>query len=130
MELKDLKNVIDIDIDGSLARFGNMESFYIKFLKKFIDDKSFINLKEALENNNIDKIGEEAHTLKGVAGNLGLNKVYQYSVELMRLAKENRGDRKSNISSKKFIEFQIKERIVVTTKNPLFLFSLSLFDEY
>ena len=34
MELKDLKNVIDIDIDGSLARFGNMESFYIKFLKK------------------------------------------------------------------------------------------------
>lgn len=48
MELKDLKNVIDIDIDGSLARFGNMESFYIKFLKKFIDDKSFINLKEAL----------------------------------------------------------------------------------
>ena len=45
--------------------------------------------QEALEGNNIDKIGEEAHTLKGVAGNLGLNKVYQYSVELMRLAKEN-----------------------------------------
>lgn len=89
MELKDLKDVIDIDIDGSLARFGNMESFYIKFLKKFTDDKSFTNLKEALENNNIDKIGEEAHTLKGVAGNLGLNKVYQYSVELMRLAKKN-----------------------------------------
>ncbi|AVQ18445.1 Hpt domain-containing protein [Fusobacterium mortiferum] len=105
MELKDLKNVIDIDIDGSLARFGNMESFYIKFLKKFIDDKSFINLKEALENNNIDKIGEEAHTLKGVAGNLGLNKVYQYSVELMRLAKEN------NLAEIKEIVEKLEEEI-------------------
>ena len=34
MNLNELKDTIDIDIQGSLARFGNMESFYIKFLKK------------------------------------------------------------------------------------------------
>ena len=55
---------------------------------RFIDDKSFINLKEALENNNIDKIGEEAHTLKGVAGNLGLKKIYDISKKLMEINDE------------------------------------------
>lgn len=90
MNLNELKDTIDIDIQGSLARFGNMESFYIKFLKKFIDDKSFTNLKEALENNDIDKVGVEAHTLKGVSGNLGLNKIFQYSLEIMKLAKERK----------------------------------------
>lgn len=88
MNLREVNEKIDIDIDGSLARFGNMESFYIKFLKKFIDDKSFEKIKEALKENNIEKLGEEAHTLKGVSGNLGLNNVYGYSVELMRVSKE------------------------------------------
>lgn len=93
MKLDDLKDVIEIDIKSSLARFGNMESFYVKYLKKFIDDKSFENMKEALANNNIEKVGEEAHTLKGVAGNLGLTKIYQHSMEIMRLAKENGVDK-------------------------------------
>ena len=105
MELKDLKNVIDIDIDGSLARFGNMESFYIKFLKKFVDDKSFETLSSGIENKNLKDIKDGAHTLKGVAGNLGLNKVYQYSVELMRLAKEN------NLAEIKEIVEKLEEEI-------------------
>lgn len=107
MNLNELKDIIDIDIQGSLARFGNMESFYIKFLKKFIDDKSFINLKEALENNDIDKVGVEAHTLKGVAGNLGLTKVYQYSVEIMRLTKEGTIEEIKDLASKLEEEMQL-----------------------
>lgn len=44
MKLDELKEIIDIK--SSLARFGNMESFYIKFLKKFVDDRSFESMKE------------------------------------------------------------------------------------
>lgn len=100
MKLNDLRDVIEIDIKSSLARFGNMESFYVKYLKKFIDDKSFENLKQALENNDIGKVGEEAHTLKGVAGNLGLTKIYKYSMEIMELAKENSVDKIKSVTEK------------------------------
>lgn len=31
--------------------------------------------------------------MKGVAGNLGLTKIYQYSMEIMRLVKENSIDK-------------------------------------
>lgn len=114
MELRELKEIIDIDVDGSLARFGNMESFYIKFLKKFVDDKSFENLKVALESRDIERVGELAHTLKGVAGNLGLNRIYEYSIELMRLSKENELEE---------IELKVKElenemeKVVTALKN-------------
>lgn len=107
MTLRELKEKIDIDIDGSLARFGNMESFYIKFLKKFIDDKSFENIKEALKEKNIEKLGEEAHTLKGVSGNLGLNNIYGYSVELMRASKEKNLVEIEEIVTKLEVELKI-----------------------
>lgn len=109
MNLRELKEKIDIDIDGSLARFGNMESFYIKFLKKFIDDKSFENIKEALKEKNIEKLGEEAHTLKGVSGNLGLNNIYGYSVELMRASKE-----KNLVEIEEFVtKLEVELKIVI-----------------
>lgn len=109
MTLRELKEKIDIDIDGSLARFGNMESFYIKFLKKFIDDKSFENIKEALKEKNIEKLGEEAHTLKGVSGNLGLNNIYGYSVELMRASKE-----KNLVEIEEFVtKLEVELKIVI-----------------
>lgn len=88
MKLNDLKNKIEIDIEGSLARFGNMESFYIKFLKKFVDDKNFETLSSGIENKNLKDIKDGAHTLKGVAGNLGLKKIYDISKKLMEINDE------------------------------------------
>lgn len=84
MKLNELESVISIDIKSSLARFGNMESFYVKFLKKFVDDKSFEVLSEGIEQRDIKVISESAHTLKGVTGNLGLTKLFEISQELMK----------------------------------------------
>lgn len=85
MKLIELSNEIEIDIKGSLARFGNMESFYVKYLKKFIEDRSFDSLTEGIEEGNKEKIKDGAHTLKGVTGNLGLTKLYNISIELMNV---------------------------------------------
>ena len=49
MELQELKNRINIDIEGSLTRFANMEKMYIKFLKKFREDETFEKLSKAVE---------------------------------------------------------------------------------
>lgn len=84
MKLNELESVISIDIKSSLTRFGNMESFYVKFLKKFIEDKNFELLSEGVEQGDIKVISETAHTLKGVTGNLGLIKLFKISQELMK----------------------------------------------
>lgn len=66
-----------IDVKGLVQRFMGNEALAKKFLIKFLEDKSFIRLKEAIENGNSEEAFKEAHTLKGVAGNLGLNALYE-----------------------------------------------------
>lgn len=37
------------DVDGTMKRFLNNETLYLKCLKKFLDDSSFEKLKEGYE---------------------------------------------------------------------------------
>lgn len=76
MNLQDLSTVIDIDIQGSLARFSNFEPMYIKYLKRFNTEPTYDALKAAVEAKDFGAIETSAHTLKGIAGNLGLNNLY------------------------------------------------------
>ena len=48
-----------------------------KFFLKFPDDKSFGQLKAALESGDRENAFLEAHTLKGVAQNLGFTPLYE-----------------------------------------------------
>lgn len=77
MKLQDLSSLIDIDIQGSLARFSNFEPMYIKYLKRFNTEPTYAALKEAVNNKDFGAIETTAHTLKGIAGNLGLNTLYR-----------------------------------------------------
>lgn len=60
------------DVDATLKRFMGNESMYLKFLKKFPGDQNYQNLGTCLEAENYDDAFRYAHTLKGVAANLGL----------------------------------------------------------
>ena len=50
---------------------GN-EGMYMKFLKRFPEDPNYQNLGVSLEAGNYEEAFRCAHTLKGVAANLGL----------------------------------------------------------
>ena len=76
--LKDAGN----DVDSALRRFVGNEAMYIKFLKRFADDKSYSEMKEAVEKNDMGNAFVAAHTLKGVAGNLGLTKLFDVASEV------------------------------------------------
>lgn len=76
MKLQELRNVIDIDVDGSVARFSNMEAMYLKYLKRFITEPTYDALLEAVANQDYKGIEIAAHTLKGICGNLGLNTLF------------------------------------------------------
>ncbi len=83
------------DVSGALRRFLNNEALYKKCLKKFLDDDSFEQLKSAYESGNCNEAFKMAHTMKGLASNLGINNIYNLlipMVEKLRLQNLNIGE--------------------------------------
>ena len=66
-----------VDVEEVLLRFMGNESLMMKFLLRFPEDPSFPQLKEAMEQGDTARAFTAAHTLKGVAGNLSMNALYQ-----------------------------------------------------
>lgn len=60
------------DVKSTLRRFMGNEGMYMKFLKRFPEDPNYQNLGVNLEAGNYEEAFRCAHTLKGVAANLGL----------------------------------------------------------
>lgn len=66
-----LKNA-GIDWDTTVKRFCGNENLYLRFLKKFTEDETFRQLKEAWYKKDIEQTERSAHTLKGTCANLGI----------------------------------------------------------
>ena len=64
-----------VDYDGALHRFLNNESMYEKFLVKFPDDVNYGNILRLQSEGKYEEIFSFSYTLKGTAGNLGLEPV-------------------------------------------------------
>lgn len=67
---------IGADYNDVLNRLGR-EALIAKFIKKFSDDKSFSQFEEALAAVDYETAFRAIHTLKGVAANLSLSRLYQ-----------------------------------------------------
>lgn len=65
-----------IDPTEGLARCMNNEGFYFKMVKMGLGNEYFETLKESLAKGDLATAFEEAHALKGVAGNLALGSIY------------------------------------------------------
>ena len=66
-----------IDYDGAMERFGGNAALYERLALKFLDDAHFDALERALADGDADAAVREAHTLKGVAGNLSFTSLYE-----------------------------------------------------
>jgi two-component system sensor histidine kinase/response regulator len=68
-----------IDINTGLIRIGNNMPLYKKLLVKFRNDysNSFNEIKASLDNGNLEEAERFVHSIKGVAGNIGINKLYK-----------------------------------------------------
>lgn len=71
------------DVDGAMRRFLNNEALYIKCMKKFLDDTSYEQLKEAYEAGNCNDAFKSAHTMKGFVSNLGINSIYHLLIPMV-----------------------------------------------
>lgn len=61
----------------TMARFMNNEKMYLKLLNMFFQDENLDKLGKALKAGKHREAFEAAHTLKGVAANMGLTPFYE-----------------------------------------------------
>jgi PAS domain S-box-containing protein len=84
-----------IDVESSLIRVGGNMKLYKQLLIKFRDDysNSFHEIKRAIKNNNLKDAERYAHTVKGVAGNIGVNKLQKIADDLEAGIRKRETDR-------------------------------------
>ena len=68
------------------------EALIRRFTLKFLEDQSYLQLKQALENKNYEDAFRGAHTLKGVCQNLSFDHLYEVSNELTELLRDRTGE--------------------------------------
>lgn len=73
------------DVDTTIKRFLGNEAMYMKFIMKFLDDKNMAHINEGIQNRDYKAVFEGAHSLKGVAANLGLNPVCELASQMTEL---------------------------------------------
>jgi chemotaxis protein histidine kinase CheA len=71
------------DVDGAMERFLEDEAFYFECYDKAMQDPCFDLLEEDLENHDVKSAFENAHTLKGVIGNLGLTPLLEMMTQIV-----------------------------------------------
>lgn len=64
------------DYEETMGRFLGDETFYLKILGMLMKDESMGKLRDALDSKDMEAAFDAAHTLKGIAGNLGLTPFY------------------------------------------------------
>lgn len=75
-------------LGGDLAQVEKQlssEKLVKRFITKFLDDGSYSELCIAMEEGARDKAFRAAHTLKGVSGNLSLNRLFSSVTQLTEL---------------------------------------------
>lgn len=66
-----------IDYENALRRFAGKEMLYEKYLVKFKEDKHLELALQAWERADCEEMLKAVHTMKGVAGTLGMTALYQ-----------------------------------------------------
>lgn len=76
---------LGVNLDITMDRFMQNEDLYFRCLGKFQNDKNFDNMILAIDNKNANDAFEAAHALKGVAANLGLDKLYSQTATIVEV---------------------------------------------
>ncbi len=90
MTIQECYEAIGGNYDDVLKRVRS-EALIHKFTLKFLADKSYTQLKEALEAKNYEDAFRGAHTLKGVCQNLSFDRLYEVSRDLTELLRDRTG---------------------------------------
>ncbi len=113
MTLREFADETGMDLEGTMARFANMESLVKKFLKKFPADPSFAELSKAMEEGDAAGVERSAHTLKGVAGNLGFQELFDVNQQIVDAVRSGHSESLSLYFEK---DRELYEKIILALK--------------
>jgi type II secretory pathway predicted ATPase ExeA len=85
MSLLDELQTLGVDTDDALKRFMNNSSLYERMLKKLPKNVESLEVMPYLQSGDYAKALENAHTLKGVMGNLSIAPLYQAYTDAVAL---------------------------------------------
>jgi len=80
------------DIAGALPRFINNKAFYCKLLREVPEQENFFLLEKALNSGDLHTAFEQAHTLKGMLGNMGLTPMYDEACAVVEPLRSGKTD--------------------------------------
>ena len=76
------------DYDNAVYRFLGNEQMYHKFLKKLLDDTCYEQIVQGIVRGSASDVFTAAHTLKGVAANLGITPVHQLASQITEATRD------------------------------------------
>lgn len=83
MDIQRLSGETGCDLQAAITRLGGMKALYERLLQKFLDDTTFQELEAAVREMDPERMERAAHTLKGVAANLGFTTLSSAGQEMV-----------------------------------------------
>lgn len=90
-ELIDKLDAYGANTKEAMARMLDDEGFYLECLNTFKEDDGFDNLEKCIASRDVDASFDQAHALKGVAGNLGLTPLFSALSDLVEPLRRGAG---------------------------------------
>ncbi len=84
-EIKKDLALAGIDVNGGIDRCMGNEGLYERFLKKFLNDGNWEGFMKAMDGKDYKTAESCIHSLKGVSGNLSMDRLYDLSAEITAL---------------------------------------------
>lgn len=88
---------LGVNVDEGLERFMNNASLYERMLGKLTDAVKSTEVMPAFEARDLETALANAHTLKGVMGNLSITPLYNAYTDIVRLLREGEPEKARNI---------------------------------
>lgn len=113
MTVKEFYDGIDGDYEGVMSRLMG-EQRVIKFAVRFIDDVTFNEFTECYNSGDIQSAFRAAHTMKGVASNLGFSELFSTASAVTEALRD--GTPSSDIESLVSLMTQSYEKVIDALK--------------
>lgn len=91
-EIKEELKAAGVNLENALSRLMNNEKLLEKLLVKFQKDPNYGGIMEALKEKRYDDAFRCAHTLKGVAGNMGMEELMEADIVVVEKLRQGNYD--------------------------------------
>lgn len=81
-----------IDYESGVKRFAGKEKIYEKYLFKYLQDDHFEKAEKSYNEQDFTQVLEELHALKGIAGTLGIQELFQLCSDIVTSIRNNNND--------------------------------------